>query len=84
LAGEVASILQQQPTPEDQGVAGTSREQVLLTPLKWQCAIPTELLDDLMLKPEVLKHIMDTHKELYNYTKLNILYQYYFTPVLNM
>jgi hypothetical protein len=55
LVDEVAGTLQQQPTFEGEGVAGTSAGNFLITPPKWQYAIPTELNEDPMLTSETLK-----------------------------
>jgi hypothetical protein len=51
----VTEILQQQPTPQGQGAASTSSGGILVTPLKWQYAVPRELIEDQMLSSATLK-----------------------------
>lgn len=70
LAGEVIGTPPQQPTAGDATAAGTFRYQVLITPPKSKYAIPTELINNPMLTPVVLKQFLDTHKELYNFSKV--------------
>jgi hypothetical protein len=51
----VTEIPQQQPAPQGQGAASTSSGGILVTPLKWQYAIPRELIEDQMLSSATLK-----------------------------
>jgi hypothetical protein len=53
--GEVTDISQQQPAPLGKGIAGTSSGGILITPPKWQYAIPRELIEDPMLTSATLK-----------------------------
>jgi hypothetical protein len=54
--------LQQQSATEDQGTAGPSSGGILVTPPKWQHAIPIELIDDLMLSLATLMEFQITFK----------------------
>jgi hypothetical protein len=65
---------QQQSTPEDQGIAGLSSGGILVTPPKWQYAIPTELIDDLMLSSATLMEFQTTFKKLYKCSMVSDLY----------
>jgi hypothetical protein len=67
-AGEVAGARQKQPNVEDAKTVGTSTGPILVTPHGWQHVVPTELIDDLMLTNENLKHFQDTFKDLYKFS----------------
>jgi hypothetical protein len=65
---------QQQSAAEDQGAAGPSSGGILVTPPKWQHAIPTELIDDPMLPSATLMEFQTTFKELYKFSMVSDLY----------
>jgi hypothetical protein len=65
---------QQRPAPGDQGVAGSSSGGVLVTPLKWQYAIPTDLIEDPMLSSLTLTKFQNSFKELYKFSMVSVLY----------
>jgi hypothetical protein len=51
----------------------TSSDGILVTPPKWQYAIPRELIEDLMLKSATLKQFQDTFKDLYKFSTVSVL-----------
>jgi hypothetical protein len=69
----VTEIPQQQPAAQGQGVASTSSGGILVTPLKWQYAIPRELLEDPMLTSATLKQFQHTFKDLYKFSTVSVL-----------
>jgi hypothetical protein len=52
---------------------GISSGGILVIPPKPKYAIPTELVDDLMLTSEVLKNFQDNFKELYKFSTVCLL-----------
>jgi hypothetical protein len=73
-SSNVIGKLQQQTAPKDQGAVGPSSEGILVTPLKWQYAILTKLLEDPMLSSVTLTEFQSTFKELYKFSTVHILH----------
>jgi hypothetical protein len=65
---------QQRTAPEDQGAVGPSSEGIMVTPPKWQYAIPTDLIEDSMLSSATLTEFQNTSKELYKFSIVSILH----------
>jgi hypothetical protein len=61
-------------TPQQKDeAAGTSTEGILVTPPKWQYAIPTDLIEHPMLSSATLKKFQNTFKELYKFSTVILL-----------
>jgi hypothetical protein len=65
---------QQRSAAEGQGAFGPSSGSILVTPPKWQHAIPTELIDDPMLSSVTLMEFQTTFKEFYMFYTVSGLY----------
>jgi hypothetical protein len=61
-SSKVTSNPQQQTAPVDQGAVGPSSKRILVNPLKWQYAIPTDLIEDPMLSSATLTEFQNTFK----------------------
>jgi hypothetical protein len=70
----MAGTQQQQPTCENQDVAGTSSGGILVSASGWQHAVPTDLIDDPMLTSEILKQFQDSFKDLYKFSMVSVLH----------
>jgi hypothetical protein len=65
---KVIDNAQQQPTLGDQGDVGSSLGGILMTPPKWQYAIPIDLIEDPILSSVTLAEFQNTFKKLYKFS----------------
>lgn len=55
---------------------------MLVMPHKYHDAIPTELIDDLMLVPAWMKQMIEMHHDLFNFLKVKILFHVQLDAIL--